>query len=85
MLAELLAPIANPQLAATFRRALLDIFLAATQVWGGQGGGQGGWPSGGWPNGGGGPVRGRGSGGYRTLPGTCMLHWLAEDGQLIAP
>lgn len=32
MLAELLAPIANPQLAATFRRALLDIFLAATQV-----------------------------------------------------
>jgi hypothetical protein len=32
MLAELLAPIANPQLATTFRRALLDIFLAATQV-----------------------------------------------------
>lgn len=32
MLAELLAPIANPQLAATFRRALLDIFLAATQT-----------------------------------------------------
>lgn len=32
MLSELLAPIGNPQLAANFRRALLDIFLAATQV-----------------------------------------------------
>lgn len=32
MLAELLAPLANPQLAGTFRKALLDIFLAATQV-----------------------------------------------------
>eukprot|EP00878_Enallax_costatus_P013401 GHUV01014013.1.p1 GENE.GHUV01014013.1~~GHUV01014013.1.p1 ORF type:complete len:422 (+),score=154.88 GHUV01014013.1:285-1550(+) len=32
MLAELLAPIANPKLAATFRKALTDIFTAATQT-----------------------------------------------------
>lgn len=32
MLAELLTPIANPKLAATFRKALTDIFTTATQV-----------------------------------------------------
>lgn len=34
MLAELLVPIANPKLAATFRKALTDMFSAATQVTG---------------------------------------------------
>jgi hypothetical protein len=32
LLSELLAPIATPKLAATFKKALLDLFHAATQV-----------------------------------------------------
>ncbi len=35
LLAELLAPIASPKLAATFKKALTDLFVAATKVtWG---------------------------------------------------